>query len=577
MTPVAEWRVPGYTHLKELGAGGQGRVVLARGNHTGEIVAIKYLAPELLGDAQAVARFQAEANMLALVQHPNVTRLREYVDLAEGAAIVMEAVHGHPLRKVMDRHGALSPEAALTVLKGSLLGMAAAHAVGVIHRDYKPGNVMVRDDGQSKLIDFGIAGLAGERRMMGTPAYMAPEQWHGGPATPATDIYSATCVFFECVTGNRPFEADTLAEWTTQHTTAEIPLDRLPDPLHALVMRGMAKVPRQRFSDAATFVQALEAAAVTAYGADWERRGWVSLGAAAAVLASAFPIALVGGSTATGTAAQAVGTVAHGTSAITKTAAGVGRKGLFAKAGGVKGAVGAGAAVTGIAVTAVLLWPSPQPTVGGVATAKYSAYFTRPGFVLANSTVPDGAIEASPLYRLTLKLSPARAKPGTTVTLTAQSHAQAPWGLEYLGPTHFRCHDPNSDRADSLHQGYAVGLGDAGSKETHVWLYPTRDKNPKGMPTSTPIKVKSSRKDGKTARKYDNSTCAWAFDSTDVDTFVIPPASSLKPGTYQICANNPPGLTSISATVNGRRRDVSPASAGSQTAGTLPVLTVLKK
>ncbi|MBO2454564.1 serine/threonine protein kinase [Actinomadura barringtoniae] len=568
MTSVAEWRVPGYTHLKVLGAGGQGRVVLARGNHTGEVVAIKYLAAELLGDAQAVARFRAEAEMLVRVRHPNVTRLREFVELDGGSAIVMEAVHGQSLRKVMDSRGAFEPEAALAVLKGSLLGMAAAHAVGVVHRDYKPANVMVRDDGQSKLIDFGIAGLVGERRRMGTPAYMAPEQWRGGPATAATDIYSATCVFFECVTGRRPFEAGTLAEWTTQHTTGEIPLERLQDPLHALVMQGMAKDPGQRFSDAAGFVRALEVVAATAYGADWERRGWLALGGAVAVFASAFPAAMLGGSV--------VGPTAQGTVAIAKTAAGVGRKGLFGKVGGTKGAVGAGAAVTGVAVTAVLLWPSAEATVGGVSDGTYSAYFTRPGVVLANATVPDGATTASPGYRLALKLSPARAKPGTSVTLTAQSHARAPWGLEYLGPNHFRCHEPNSERTDPLHQGYAVGLGDAGSKEIRVWLYPV-GKKAAGMPTSKPIKLKSTRHKGKRTRKYDNAGCSWTFDSTDTDTFVIPPASALKPGRYQVCTNNPPGLISISTTVNGRRTEVSPAHVGAQTAGTLPVLTVLKK
>jgi serine/threonine protein kinase len=117
----------------------------------------------------------------------------------------MEAVNGVSLRDVLSGNpGPLPPEAALTVLKGSLLGLSAAHAAGVVHRDYKPANVLVESSGNSKLVDFGIAGLSGERTVAGTPAYMAPEQWHGAPASPATDVYSATCVFFECVTGGPP-------------------------------------------------------------------------------------------------------------------------------------------------------------------------------------------------------------------------------------------------------------------------------------------------------------------------------------------------------------------------------------
>ncbi|OLT33245.1 hypothetical protein BJF79_08180 [Actinomadura sp. CNU-125] len=122
-----------------------------------------------------------------------------------GVALIMEAVEGVTLKEVLARHGELAPEAALVVLKGSLLGLAAAHTVGVVHRDYKPANVMVPADGRSKLIDFGVAVAAGDASASGTPAYMAPEQWRGEAVSPATDVYAATCVFFECVTGRRPF------------------------------------------------------------------------------------------------------------------------------------------------------------------------------------------------------------------------------------------------------------------------------------------------------------------------------------------------------------------------------------
>ncbi|WP_119727442.1 serine/threonine-protein kinase [Thermomonospora amylolytica] len=171
---MTDWRLPGYTELGELGRGAQGRVVLARDETDGELVAIKYLDPGRLADERALDRFRGEARALAQVRDPHVARLHRLVETAEGAAIVLEAVRGASLRTLLDRYEPMSPESALAVLKGSLLGLAAAHAAGVIHRDYKPANVIVQPDGLSKLIDFGVAGLAGERSGGGTPAYMAP-------------------------------------------------------------------------------------------------------------------------------------------------------------------------------------------------------------------------------------------------------------------------------------------------------------------------------------------------------------------------------------------------------------------
>ncbi|MFD0851361.1 serine/threonine-protein kinase, partial [Actinomadura adrarensis] len=168
-------------------------------------------------DSAALEQLRDEATMLARVTDPHVVQLYQFVTGRQGAALVMEAVNGVSLKGMLAEHGHLEPEAALTVLKGSLLGLAAAHAVGVVHRDYKPANVVVRDDGLSKLIDFGIAVLSGEGSRSGTPAYMAPEQWRGDPASPATDVYAATCVFFECVTGSRPYVAENAAGLMARH------------------------------------------------------------------------------------------------------------------------------------------------------------------------------------------------------------------------------------------------------------------------------------------------------------------------------------------------------------------------
>ena len=160
---VAGWSVPGYTGLKALGSGGFGDVVLARHDESGTLVAIKYLRPDLLSDTRFAEMFRGEAAVLASMDDPHVVRLYEYIESPSGAAIVMELVDGVSLRQILARQGGTTPEAALVVLQGSLLGLAAAHARGVVHRDYKPDNVLVDGDGASKLTDFGIAARAGDR------------------------------------------------------------------------------------------------------------------------------------------------------------------------------------------------------------------------------------------------------------------------------------------------------------------------------------------------------------------------------------------------------------------------------
>src|SRR6204780_2814643 len=194
---MPEWDVPGFTGLRTLGSGGFGDVVLAQHDGSGTLVAIKYLRQNLLSDAQFTELFRAEAAVLATVDDPHVVRLYEYVESPSGAAIVMELVDGVSLRDILVRQGATTAEAALVVLQGSLLGLAAAHQRGVVHRDYKPEHVLIDGDGASKLTDFGIATRAGDRPFpAGTLAYAPPEQLAGGPATPATDVYGAGATVF---------------------------------------------------------------------------------------------------------------------------------------------------------------------------------------------------------------------------------------------------------------------------------------------------------------------------------------------------------------------------------------------
>jgi serine/threonine-protein kinase len=370
---VSEWTVPGYTQLTVLGEGGFGRVVLARHDATSRVVAIKYLH---VTDEASRAQFRHEAAILHRVVSPHVARLYQFVETAEGAAIVMEAVPGVSLKDILARHGTLTPEAALAILKGSLLGLAAAHQAGTVHRDYKPGNVLVQPNNQSKLVDFGIALLSGHSgHSGGTPAYMAPEQWQGAPATPATDVYAATCVFFLCVTGFRPFTDTDTERLRHAHQFAAPPVAAVPEPVRALVARGMAKDVTTRPASAAAFVAELESAAVAGYGKDWESNGWRRLGGYAGTLLAASPMAWLVSSTGVltatgGTAAAGAGAAgAAGSAVAAKTAAGA----LAAKAAA---AVVGAAVVVGATVIVVNTTgddpPPAQPFAVSVETEQAS-------------------------------------------------------------------------------------------------------------------------------------------------------------------------------------------------------------
>ncbi|ROO88743.1 serine/threonine protein kinase [Actinocorallia herbida] len=338
---ITRWSVPGYTEIRELGRGGQGIVFLAR-DEDDELAAIKYIEPRLL-ETQFADLFRAEAEILSRLDDPNIARIKAYVEDDHGAAIVMEYVQGATLRHILD-HGhpkGLTPQAALTILKGSLKGLSAAHKAGLVHRDYKPKNIVVKDTGASKLIDFGIAALSGEAGYLGTPEYMAPEQWKGGPASPATDVYAATCVFYECVTGHRPYESRTTRSGTrtleAQHTRARIPTRRIPRKLRSLVMAGMAKSPASRPTNADAFIDHLEMVAVAAYGPDWEKAGRIALRTAATVALMTLPVL----------APHVIASItAQGT-----------RVGARAKA------AGASVAGIGIAAAAILVFRDPAPAI----------------------------------------------------------------------------------------------------------------------------------------------------------------------------------------------------------------------
>ena len=409
---MSAWVVPGYTEERELGRGASARVVAATHNDSGQQVAIKYLAPRLLRDPDLLARFREEVELLASIDVPQVVRLFDYVEEpGQGAAIVMELVDGVSLHEMITRQGATTPESALVVLKGSLLGLAAAHQLGIVHRDYKPENVLVDGAGSSKLTDFGVAVKAGERAPVGgTPLYMAPEQWNGEPATPATDIYAATAVFFECLTGQTPFSGS-LGHLAMQHQTAAIPVALVDQPLQALIECGMAKDPRDRPAHAVEFVAELNRVAERAYGADWDERGRNELAKRAAALL----LLLLGG----------IAGAAGGSFAATLLA-GLGRKKKAVIAGA---AVGIFAAIA-VTTTTLALTGNSTPVSLSTPTANRTGGAPTPNPVsLGTPTTRSRTASPSPTGSPTTSPSATgapTASPSTTGSPTASPSATSP-------------------------------------------------------------------------------------------------------------------------------------------------------
>ncbi|MEU5865927.1 protein kinase [Nonomuraea sp. NPDC047529] len=390
--------VPGYTEIRELGHGGTGRVMLAVRDSDGLPVAIKHLSETLREDGEFAARFRAEARVIGEIDSPHTARLLDYVEAGGASAIVMELVDGVTLRRLIAGEGGTGVEAALTVLKGALLGLAEAHRRGVVHRDFKPENVIVTTNGDSKLVDFGVAARFGETgALAGTPAYMAPEQWDDAPAGPATDVYAATLVCYECLTGRRPFTAANLAALAFQHQHMPPPLEKVDGRLRGLIEHGLAKDPADRPASAEAFLAELEEVAHGTYGAGWELRGRSGL----AVLA--MPFAALLPSAGTGAGGILEGGVDSGAASGASTATGVVRSSLGAPA---KSAVTGGlvlATAAAVASTFVIWSGSPSPsTDSGTAlppvstgTASMTAPVS-PEPVTPVTPVPSGSGTVSP-------------------------------------------------------------------------------------------------------------------------------------------------------------------------------------
>ena len=279
------------------------------------------------------------------------------------------------------------------VLQGSLLGLAAAHRRGVVHRDYKPENVLVNGDGVSKLTDFGIAARTGDRPFpAGTLLYAAPEQMAGASASPAGDVYAATATFYECLTGRPPFSGQTAADLVRQHQSEPVPLDPVPEPLRPLVAAGMAKDPSRRPADATTFVTELGTVASGAYGRHWRDRGRSHLGEAALLLAALWP---------SGAPPTVQGATAHRVP--------LRRRIKLHHFSPVKAAIAAGVAIAAVAAgTALAATGSPPPTAtaSNHPVAAVQQISLQPSTSLSSASSPLPASLPSPTVSVTSSSPP---------------------------------------------------------------------------------------------------------------------------------------------------------------------------
>lgn len=256
-----------YELLSRIAIGGMGEVWEATDHVIGRTVAIKILKDEYMGDPGFLERFRAEARHAALVNHEGIASVFDYGEENGSAFLVMELVPGEALSTIIERDGALSADKTLDIVAQTASALQAAHAAGLVHRDIKPGNLLITPDGRVKITDFGIARIADQvpltatGQVMGTVQYLSPEQASGHPASPATDTYSLGIVAYECLAGKRPFTGESqVAIAMAQINEQPPPLPpTVPIPVQNLVMAMIAKKPADRPSSSATVARAAQA------------------------------------------------------------------------------------------------------------------------------------------------------------------------------------------------------------------------------------------------------------------------------------------------------------------------------
>ncbi len=265
-----------YRIMEPLGRGGMAQVYRAYHPQLDRYVAIKVLRSDLVEEAEFLARFRREAQSVANLRHENVVQVHDFDVEGTVYYMVMELLEGDTLKVRLNEYRArgerMPTGEMLRIILDALHGLAYAHSEGIVHRDLKPANILLTKRGQAVLTDFGIAQIVGGTNytvsgaLMGTLAYMAPEQGLEGTTGIHSDIYSLGIVFYEMLTGRPPFDADTPLAILMKHVNDPLPLPRtidqdIAEPFERVVLKALAKKPEDRFQTADEMTQALDAAA----------------------------------------------------------------------------------------------------------------------------------------------------------------------------------------------------------------------------------------------------------------------------------------------------------------------------
>ena len=243
-----------YRLVRQIAVGGMGEVWEAHDDALARPVAVKVLRSEFAGDRGFLERFRTEARNSASLSHPNIAQLFDYGEQDGSGFLVMELVVGEPLSDLLEREPVLSTRRLLPILAQTARGLHAAHIAGVVHRDVKPGNILLGRGGRVKITDFGVSLARNQVTMtatgmvMGTAQYLSPEQAVGHPATPLSDLYSLGIIAYEALVGHRPFTGPTAVDIAVAHVNNAVPpLPASVDkPLANLVLSLLSKEPGQR-------------------------------------------------------------------------------------------------------------------------------------------------------------------------------------------------------------------------------------------------------------------------------------------------------------------------------------------
>jgi serine/threonine-protein kinase len=252
-----------YRVVQHIGRGGFGAIYLVEDTAVQDRIIFKILNSHLSEDEGAIRRFVQELKLTRKITHRNVIRIYDLIDLGGAHAVSMEYFPGRDLGKVLTEAGKLDPWRSLGILAQACDGLAAAHEAGVVHRDIKPGNILVGVDDEVKIVDFGLAWaeqrvgsrLTKSGLLIGTPEYMAPEQIRGEEADHRVDVYGLGIVLYEMITGRPPFTAETPVKILFQHLEGEArPMSELsegvPPEIEALTAAAMAREPDERIGSA---------------------------------------------------------------------------------------------------------------------------------------------------------------------------------------------------------------------------------------------------------------------------------------------------------------------------------------